>query len=239
MWGLADTGLNQRGNLATPGSYCPHCGSALKIRHLVPLLSYLFQRGRCANCNEPISVRYPLVELTGAATALIAIISHGLTIEAALLAVFLWTLIPLAVIDLETGYLPDMLTLPLIALGIGFNITGKFVPFKDALIGAAIGYLAFRLIGEAFIRLRNKEGLGQGDAKLLSAIGAWAGWMVLAPTVFLAALSTLLIIGLLMVCGRTIGPDTEIPFGPALALGGAVLVILTSNGFTLERLAGL
>ena len=193
------------------------------------------QKGKCSSCEVQISTRYPLVELAGGFAALIAYALHGFSFEALLLAIFFWALIPLAVIDFELGYLPDMLTLPLIALGLGYNVTGKFVSLVDALIGAAVGYLAFRLIAEAFKRLRNKDGLGQGDAKLLAAIGAWGGWMALAPTVFLAALGTLIVVALSAISGRKVDGDSEIAFGPALALAGAIAVAAISNGYTIDR----
>ena len=235
MWGLAERSSQRHGTLLAPRSYCPSCGASLNSANLIPVISYIAQRGKCAACGARISARYPLVELAGGMAALVAYALHGLSVEAVLLTVFFWTLIPLAAIDLELGYLPDMLTLPMIALGIGFNATGKFVPLIESLIGAAVGYAAFRLIAETFKQLRDKEGLGQGDAKLLSAIGAWGGWMALAPTVFLAALGTLITIGFSAFFRGKIERDSEIAFGPALAVAGAIVVAAASKGHTIDR----
>lgn len=236
MWGLAESSSHRHGSLTAPRSYCPNCGQALTFANLVPIFSYLVQKGECSACGVRISPRYPLIELAGGIAALVAYALHGSSIEALLLAVFFWMLIPLAAIDFELGFLPDMLTLPLIALGIGFNTTGKFTPLIDATIGATLGYAVFRLIAEIFKRLRNKDGLGQGDAKLLAAIGAWGGWIALAPTVFIAALASLITICISSIFGYKIKRDSEIAFGPALAIAGALAVAAISRGYTPDRL---
>jgi leader peptidase (prepilin peptidase) / N-methyltransferase len=223
MWKLIDG--PHRGDLVAPRSSCPQCGARIRNRDLVPIVSYIMLRGRCAACGAPIPLRYPLVEIMGAAAALIALYLFGLTAAAALAFVFLLFLIALGVIDHETGYLPDALTLPLAALGLLVNIAALFAPFADALLGAAIGYGAFRLVDLAFTRLRGYEGLGQGDAKLLAAIGAWLGWAALPPVVFLAALLALAGVAAAALGGVKVGRETPVPFGPALAGAGAAAMI--------------
>jgi leader peptidase (prepilin peptidase)/N-methyltransferase len=167
------------------------------------------------------------VELAGAVVAVICILHFGVSVEALLAMIFGWTLLALGVIDLETGYLPDALTLPLIAGGVAFNTVDLFTPWPMSLLGAAAGYVVFRFISWAYLILRKQEGLGGGDATLLSAIGAWGGVMILPVVVFIGALATLVVIGLSRLLGR--GTNTEprsvddtLPFGPGLALAGFV-----------------
>lgn len=222
MWRLID---ESRGDLIAPRSYCPACQKPIRTIHLFPVIGFLLLGGKCASCGAPISARYPFVELLGALAAVVAVILFGFSVEALLAAAFFWLLIPLAFIDAETGYLPDALTLPLVALGLITNGFGLFAAWPHSLIGALAGYLAFRLVAEAFRRLRRVEGLGQGDAKLLGGIGAWLGWPALAPVVFAGAVLALLAVGLTRVSGRRIASDAPIPFGPALAAAGALAMI--------------
>ncbi|MEX0645529.1 MAG: A24 family peptidase, partial [Parvularculaceae bacterium] len=143
---------------------------------------------------------------------------------------FLLGLVALAAIDAETGFLPDALTVPLIWLGLIANIGERFASLPSAVIGAVAGYAAFWFVSGAYRLVRGREGLGGGDAKLLAAIGAWGGWMALAPAVFFGAIAALAgILGLLML-GRRIGPETPVPFGPALCLGGAAVFLAHGVG---------
>ena len=226
MWGLVDD--SARGTLAFPRSYCPACKRQLSIGELIPLLSYILSSGRCRSCSAPIKLRYPIIELLGALAVLLAIYFFGFTVTAFSAAMLCWFLIALAAIDLETGFLPDMLTLPLIFLGLAANGVDLFVPLKSALIGAAAGYGSFRLIGELFLRLRGKEGLGQGDAKLLAALGAWLGWQALPIIVLAGSVSTLLVI-VLSNAVESESKDQEIPFGPGLCFGGAIALIISAH----------
>lgn len=223
MWKLVDA--PDRGDLASPGSSCPHCRARIRPHHLVPILSYLMLRGKCADCGAAISLRYPLVELLGAASAPIALHLFGVTLAAAFAFIFFLFLIALAVIDRETGYLPDALTLPLMVLGLSVNAFSLFAPLAASALGAVIGYGAFRLIDLAFHRLRGIEGLGQGDSKLLAALGAWLGWTALPPAVFLAALLALAGVAAAALGGEKVGRETPVPFGPALATAGALAMI--------------
>lgn len=225
MWRLVDDD-SRRGNLAFPRSYCTACHAPIARAHLVPIAGYLALRGKCASCGARIPARYPVVELLGAAAALAAYLLFGMTITALFAAIFIWFLITLAIIDLETGFLPDALTLPLIILGIIVSAAGFFTPLNDALIGAGVGYLSFWVIGTAFKQIRGIEGLGQGDAKLLAAIGAWLGWQAIAPTVFGAALIGLASVATMRLSGKEISGKTPIAFGPALAVSGALILIL-------------
>lgn len=214
MWGLVDG--PPRGDLVSPRSYCPQCGTPLTVANLIPLASYLAQRGKCAKCGAPISARYPIVEALGGAGALLSVAMFGWTLAALAASIFALALIALAFIDAETGYLPDAITLPLIGLGAAANAAGFFAPVRDSLIGAAAGFALFWAISVFYARVRKREGLGLGDAKLLAAIGAWTGWIYLPLVIFIAALGTLAVLA----TRRGVKAGDAIPFGPGLCAAG-------------------
>lgn len=222
QWGLVDG--TSRGTIAAPRSYCPACRAPIPAYRLIPLVSYLQQRGRCAACGATISLRYPVVEGLGALIALAALAAFGPTGAAFAAAIFGYALVTLAFIDLETGFLPDAITLPLIAAGLLANTARLFTSLGDAAIGAAAAYLAFRSIGIAFEKLRGKEGLGQGDAKLLAAIGAWGGWAPLPVVVAIGAIVTLGYYGARFPF-KKIPMDKQIPFGPGLCAAGFIVLL--------------
>ncbi|WP_428409162.1 prepilin peptidase [Hyphococcus sp.] len=224
FWNLVDA--ETRGNLVFPSSYCPSCRTPVGALHLIPLASYFMLKGKCAGCRAPIPLRYPLVEFAGVLAGIAALALFGLTLNAGAAFVFFLFLISLGVIDAETGFLPDALTLPLVALGIIVNALDLLNSAPGAaVLGAIIGYGAFRLVDMIFLRLRGIEGLGQGDAKLLAAFGAWFGWPVLPSIVFLAAIMALIGVGIAAWGGAKIGRETPVPFGPALAAAGAAAMI--------------
>lgn len=224
LWKLVDD--DTRGDLISPRSYCPVCREPIRNIHLIPLASYVMLGGKCANCEAPIAPRYPLVEFAGALSGVAALALFGLSMEAAGVFFFFMVMIALAAIDAETGFLPDMLTMPLLVIGIIANAFDFMnASLGGAVLGVIIGYGAFRLVDFAFLRLRGVEGLGQGDAKLLAAIGAWFGWPVLPPVVFLAAILALIGVGVASFGGAKISKETPVPFGPALAAAGAFAMI--------------
>jgi len=224
LWKLVDDD-SRRGDLSFPRSYCPACHKPIRRAHLIPVFSYLALRGKCADCAAPVSMRYPIVEILGAAAGLTALFLFGATTTALFAAVFFWFLIALACIDFETGFLPDALTFPLIGFGLIANAFGQFTILTDSGIGAVVGYGAFRLIAVAFEKLRGVEGLGQGDAKLLAATGAWLGWQALAPAIFIAALSALGIVLIMHLSGKKMTAQTSIPFGPALCTAATIMML--------------
>lgn len=223
LWGLLD---DSRGDLAAPRSYCPSCRVPIGLADLVPLFGFVRLGGKCRACGAAISWRYPAVELAGAAAAAAALATFGLSWSALFAAVFLMALIALAAIDAETGFLPDAITAPLAWAGLLVNLQGRFAPLDAAVIGAAVGYGAFRLVAEAYRLIRRREGLGGGDAKLLAAFGAWGGWTVLAPSVLIGALAALAYVLAARLFGRRIDAETPVPFGPGLCVGGAVSVLI-------------
>jgi leader peptidase (prepilin peptidase)/N-methyltransferase len=220
MWGLVDG--EKRGDFAAPRSYCPRCGATLGPADLVPIVSYLLLKGRCRRCRAPIPWRYPAVEALGGLVAAASLLAFGIGWPALFAAAFGMALVALAFIDLETGYLPDALTLPLAAAGLAANAFGLFATFADAAIGTAAGYLAFRAVGLLFEKIRGEEGLGEGDAKLLAAIGAWGGWAALPFVVFAAAAATLAVA---LARRKPAGP---IAFGPGLCAAGFVALLASA-----------
>lgn len=227
LWGLVDG--PSRGGLAGPGSYCPVCQTPIPWFRLVPVLSYIAQKGRCAACGAVISARYPAVETLGALIAVAAVLAFGASWAALGAAVFGWSLIALAFIDLETGYLPDAITYPLVAAGLSANALGLFTDLQNAAIGAVAGFAAFWLIGAAFEKIRGKEGLGLGDAKLLAAIGAWGGWVILPLVVLIGASATLGAVVIHRMLGNKTAINDPIPFGPGLCAAGFLSILFMPN----------
>lgn len=217
-------------NLIKPDSRCCGCGAPIRWYQNIPIVSYLFLRGRCAHCGESISIRYPLIEaLTGILSAIVAW-HFGCTLEAAAALTLLWSLIALSVIDLDHQLLPDIITLPLLWLGLGLTLFSRpdggplFALPQEAIVGALAGYLSLWSIYQGFKRVTGKEGMGYGDFKLLAALGAWLGWQMLVPIIVLSAL-----VGLVAAIGLIVfrGHDRQIPipFGPYLAVAGFVVLI--------------
>ncbi|MCW5625980.1 MAG: prepilin peptidase [Burkholderiales bacterium] len=206
-------------NLIVPRSACPQCGHRISAIENVPVLSWLALRGKCRGCGTRISVRYPLVEaLTGALSAYMAWhFGYGAALVGAL--IFTWAAVALTFIDLDTTLLPDDITLPLIWIGLLFNLTGTFTPLSSAVLGAVAGYMALWLVYWGFKLLTGKEGMGFGDFKLLAAIGAFVGWKVL-PFVILASSVVGAIVGVLLIVFARHGRSVPIPFGPYLAAAG-------------------
>ncbi|HZF81328.1 MAG TPA: A24 family peptidase [Rubrivivax sp.] len=221
-------------SLARPASRCPSCGQRIRIWHNVPVLSYLFLRGRCAGCASHISVRYPLVELaTGAVFAALAWRSGpqpSLLLWCAMAAV----LLALALIDWDTTVLPDALTLPLLWAGLVAAALGWLpgLSLLQALWGAAAGYLSLWLVYWFFKLATGKEGMGFGDFKLLAALGAWLGWQAILPIVLMASVIGA-VVGLVMKATGSLREGRFVPFGPFLA-GGALVVMLAGLPTVLE-----
>jgi leader peptidase (prepilin peptidase)/N-methyltransferase len=210
-------------NLATPRSCCPHCGHFISALENIPVVSYLFLRGKCKSCHAPISPRYPLIELAAAALAAAAAWRFGPGWQAVGATLLLWALLTLAMIDLDTQLLPDSITLPLIWLGLLFNLSGpfQFVSLSQAVIGAAVGYLSLWSVYWIFRLATGKEGMGYGDFKLLAALGAWMGWLMLPVIVLISSLLGALV-GISLIVFARHGRDVPIPFGPYLALAGGI-----------------
>lgn len=213
-----------RYNLMTPRSCCPQCARPIGALENIPVLSYLFLRGKCRGCKSSISVRYPVVEiLTGALSALL-VWRYGSGIYGLATLVFAYLLIAMSFIDADTQLLPDDLTLPLMWMGLLVNLQGTFVPLDEAVIGAAAGYLVLWSIYWLFKLATGKEGMGYGDFKLLAALGAWLGWKMLPVIVLLSSMVGALV-GIVLIVVSKRGRDNPIPFGPYLAAAGFLTLL--------------
>ena len=213
-----------RYNLVLPGSACTACGHALSVADNVPIISYVWLKGRCRYCHAPISARYPAVELLTAVLSGLVIWHLGSSFAGLSALLLLWMLIAMTFIDIDTQLLPDELTLPLMWLGLLVNLEGTFVPLRDAVIGAAIGYLSLWAVYWLFKLVTGRDGIGYGDFKLLAALGAWLGWMML-PVIVLLSSAVGAIVGLSLIVFRGHHRDRPIPFGPFLAAAGLIALL--------------
>lgn len=228
-----------RMTLSTPNSSCPQCGHAIRPWENIPVISYLFLRGKCSNCKAGISLRYPLVELLTGALTLVVVHHFGASWQSLLAFAFTAMLIAMSMIDFDTQLLPDKLTLPLLWLGLIANSFGLFTSLQDAVWGAVAGYLVLWGVFHLFKILTGKEGMGYGDFKLLAALGAWMGWQALPMIILLSSLVGA-IIGISLILFRGRDRQIPIPFGPYLAIAGWI-ALLWSDEITgaYLRFAGL
>jgi leader peptidase (prepilin peptidase)/N-methyltransferase len=209
-----------RYDLAVPRSACPHCGHILRAWENIPVVSYLLLRGRCLACGARIGARYPLTELATALLAVIALYAFGPSPLALAAFGLCATLLTMSLIDFDTKYLPDSLTLPLLWAGLIVNLgEDGFVPLHQAVLGAIAGYGFLWCVYWLFKLARGVEGMGYGDFKLLAALGAWLGWQALPQIVLVAALAGA-IVGLAATGIGRMRFEEPLPFGPFLAAAG-------------------
>ena len=210
-------------NLITPRSVCIHCGHKITALENIPIISYLALRGRCSQCQAHISLRYPVVEAITAFMSGFVAWCFGFSFITIATLILVWALIALAIIDLNTQLLPDDITLPLLWLGLLVNMGNGFTDIHSAIIGAVAGYLSLWLIYWGFKLITGKEGMGYGDFKLLSAIGAWLGWSML-PLVIIFSSLVGAIVGIGLIVAAKLKKNIPIPFGPYL-VGGALIAL--------------
>lgn len=197
-------------------SRCDTCRKTLPAHHLVPVLSYAMLGGKCRACGSAISPRHVAAELMAAAIGLLAFtVSPDLTGVAG--ALFGWLLLAIALLDLEYFWVPNRLTMPLTIVGLSFGAVGLLPSLPDRAIGAVAGYLTLSLIAHCYQRLRSREGLGAGDAKLLGGIGAWLGWQVLPVVILGAGILGLVWVAVDRIRGVAISSSTKLPLGTLLA----------------------
>lgn len=208
-------------NLRIPRSACPHCGHQLSALENIPLLSYLVLRGKCSKCGNGISMRYPIVEAVTSILSAYAAYHFGFGWAAVGGIFFIWALIALTFIDFDTQFLPDVITLPLLWLGIIFNMYGTYTTLPNSVAGAIVGYLILWSVYWLFKLVTGKEGMGYGDFKLLAAIGAWLGWSLLPLVIILSSVVGALV-GITLIIAARHGRNIPIPFGPYLAGGGLI-----------------
>ena len=210
-------------SLSNPNSQCPACGANIRAWQNIPVVSWLLLRGRCAQCDTPISARYPFVELlTGTLTGLAAW-QFGFGPEALSAFILIWILIALTGIDIDTQLLPDSMTLALLWIGLAVNLFDTWTSLPSAVMGAMLGYGSLWSVYWVFKLVTGKEGMGYGDFKLLGALGAWFGWQTVPVIILLSSFAGALL-GISILLLRRLERDTPMPFGPYLA--GAGLVIL-------------
>ena len=208
-------------NIFTSRSHCPHCGHLITALENIPVLSYLILRGKCSECSEHISVRYPVVEILTAVISGITAWSFGFTAALPFVLILVWSLVALSFIDFDHKLLPDKLVYPILWLGLLVNSQNILTDIYSAVYGAVAGYLLLWIVYQAFKLLTGKEGMGYGDFKLLSLIGAWLGWQMLPLVVLLSSLVGA-IVGILgiLILGRD--KQLPIPFGPYLSVAALI-----------------
>lgn len=216
-------------NLLWPPSSCPHCGKRIAPWHNIPVVSYIWLRGRCADCGERIAFRYVFVEVFTAVLTLAAAYVFGPTWQLVAALGFTWSLIALALIDIDQQLLPDSITQPLLWAGLLlalFTVDGEpiFADLRSSVIGAAAGYLALWSVYQTFKLVTGKEGMGYGDFKLLAALGAWLGWQLL-PLVILLSAAVGAVVGSIVLAVQGNSRSVPIPFGPYLAAAGWIALL--------------
>jgi leader peptidase (prepilin peptidase)/N-methyltransferase len=208
-----------RFNLLTPASRCPHCNHRIGPLENIPVISFLFLKGRCTQCGTAISPRYPIIELTTALLSVITALHFGFSLQMLMALGFTWALVPLFMIDFDHQILPDSITLPLLWAGLFLSLFDVFIDTHTSIIGALAGYLSLWSIFHLFKLVTGKEGMGYGDFKLLAAIGAWVGWQAL-PVVILFSSVVGACIGILLIVLKGRDHSQPMPFGPFLAAAG-------------------
>lgn len=211
-------------NLFLPLSHCPKCNKTILPWHNIPVISYLFLQGKCANCKTQISLRYPFVELLTGLSSLFIAWWFGFNWQTLAALLFVWTNICLIFIDIDFKILPDELTLSLLWLGLFLSLFNVFCPSHDAILGAISGYLIFAIIQFFFGLATNKVGIGQGDYKFLAALGGFFGWQSLLGIIMLASISGLLVTLLTMLYKNNFKSE-PLPFGPYLAFAGIITLL--------------
>ena len=200
-------------------SHCRSCGATLKPWHLVPVISWLALRGRCGMCRAAISPRYPLIELAAGLIGVWAAVNGGGWIMMGATALLGWQLLLIALVDAEHFWLPDILTFPLIATGIGAAALIQRGWPVDALIGAAAGFIILWGIAWVYRAWRKRDGLGGGDPFLFAAAGAWVGWMGLPSVLLWACVMGFSLVAARLIVRRKVRGDDRLPFGTLLAIG--------------------
>ena len=206
-------------NLSTPASRCPKCGHKIRAWENIPVFSWLFLKGKCSHCKTPISLRYPLVELTTGLLSLAVFLVFGPTAKMLSALMLTWAVIALTMIDFDTQLLPDDITLPLVWAGLLVNMKGLWIPLDQAVLGAAFGYLSLWSIYWLFKLVTGKEGMGYGDFKLLAALGAWLGPSQLPLIILLSSCVGAVIGGVYAAIRKESAPFA---FGPYLAIAGLI-----------------
>lgn len=210
--------------LSKPDSTCPKCDHKIRFYENIPVLSWLVLRGKCSQCDNAISKRYPLVELITCGLGLVIAGVYGVSTFTVFMLILTWGLVALTLIDLDHMLLPDQIVMPLLWLGLLFNINGGFVPLNEAIIGAVVGYTSLYSIFWLFKLVTGKDGMGYGDFKLFALFGAWIGWQLL-PLLILMASGVAAVVGISLIVFKGHKREQAIPFGPYLAVAGWITMV--------------
>ncbi|MEW6997697.1 A24 family peptidase [Colwelliaceae bacterium BS250] len=210
--------------LSKPASTCPKCGHKIKIIENIPVISWLFLKGKCSSCTNPISARYPIIESVSGILSLVIAMHYDVTVQTLFMLLLTWSLITLTMIDADKMILPDQITLPLVWIGLLLNLNGVFIGLEQAVIGAVVGYMSLWSIFWMFKLVTGKEGMGYGDFKLFAVFGAWFGWEVLPLLILMASLVGA-IIGISLMLFKNHEGSKPIPFGPYLAIAGWITAL--------------
>lgn len=207
----------EKKSIVWPGSACPKCQKPIRWYDNVPVLSWIFLRAKCRQCGQPISVQYPLVELIMGVLFAAAAYQFGYSFKLLEACILIFGLVTLTAIDLKHLLLPDVFTLPGIVLGLLLSLAAPDRTFLDALFGVLLGGGFFYAIAYLYAVLRKREGLGGGDIKLMAALGAFLGWQSI-PYIILVSSLVGSVLGILILLIRRKGLETEIPYGPYIAV---------------------
>jgi leader peptidase (prepilin peptidase)/N-methyltransferase len=199
-------------------SFCPQCNSAIQFYDNIPVLSYLWLKGRCRNCKAPISPRYPLVELMTGILAIAILFKFHLTLEGVIYFVFTSSLLVITFIDIDHKIIPDIISLPGIPIGLAASFVLPAMTFKSSLLGLLAGGGSLLLVAWTYSLITRKEGMGGGDIKLLGMIGTFIGWKGVIFTIFAASLTGTLV-GMIVMLLKGKNLKFAIPFGPFLSIG--------------------
>ena len=211
-------------SLSKPASTCPQCGHKIRAWENIPLLSYLFLRGKCSSCHTHISIQYPLIELLTAALSLAVALKFGVSWQTLFALILTWSLVAMSVIDIHKQILPDDITLPVLWLGLLLGVFNIFIDPASSIIGAIVGYMILWSVYQLFKLITGKEGMGYGDFKLLALFGAWFGWTFI-PLIIILSSASGAIIGITMMMFNKQERNTPIPFGPYLAIAGWIAMM--------------
>ena len=210
--------------LSKPNSTCPNCQHEIRYYENIPVISWLFLKGKCSQCKTAISIRYPIVETVTAALSVVVAVHYGVAPITFFALILTWGLICLTMIDFDHMLLPDQFTYPLLWLGLLININATIVPLDEAVIGAVAGYMSLFSVFWLFKLITGKEGMGYGDFKLLAVFGAWMGWQLL-PLLILMASAVGAVIGISLMLFKNHSREQAIPFGPYLAIAGWICLL--------------
>ena len=211
-------------NLIVPRSACPHCGHKITALQNIPIISFIFLKGKCSNCKKSISWRYPIIELITACLGLLVAHQFGVSLQTLAALILVWSLIALTFIDYDKQLLPDNITLSLLWIGLFFSLFNTFTDLQSAVIGALSGYCFLWLVFQGFKLFTGKEGMGYGDFKLFAALGAWLGWQQL-PFIILAASLVGAVVGIALIILSGRDKRVPIPFGPFLCIAGLISLL--------------